>query len=145
MPTTGFHGPRSRPSPDGVDAARRDAWPMIKPKTIPRLVSARRRRALAAIEGVVAINALGGMTYALGGAAAVPAEWLDGTPFDSYLIPGLYLGVVVGGGCLAAAYATLCHPSRARASALGSSAVMVSWIAAQEAMIGYRTPLQPLI
>ncbi len=106
---------------------------------------ARRRLALAAIEGVVAANALGGMAYALGGAPAVPAEWLDGTPFDSYLLPGLYLGVAVGGGCLAAAYATVRHPSRARVAALGSSAVMASWIGAQVAMIGYRSPLQPLV
>jgi hypothetical protein len=34
------------------------------------------RRALAAIEGAVALNALGGMGYALGGAAGVPDEWL---------------------------------------------------------------------
>jgi hypothetical protein len=117
---------------------------MINPTTMPRLVSARRRRALAAIEGVVAINALGGMAYALGGAAAVPTEWLDGTPFDSYLIPGLYLGVVVGGGCLAAAYVSLRRPGRARIAGLASSAVMVSWIVAQIATIGYRSPLQPL-
>src|SRR3954468_6248603 len=60
------------------------------------------------------------------------------------LAPLPALGIVLGGGCLAAAYATLRHPSRARASALGSSAVMVSWTAAQVAMIGYRSPLQPL-
>jgi hypothetical protein len=103
------------------------------------------RRALAAIEGVVALNALGGMVYALGGAADVPDEWLDGTPFDSYVIPGLYLGVVVGGGCLAAAYVTVRHPNRARVAALASSAAMVSWIVAQVATIGYRSPLQPLV
>jgi hypothetical protein len=105
----------------------------------------RRRRALAAIEGVVAVNAFGGMAYALGGADAVPVEWLEDTPFDGYLIPGLYLGVVVGGSCVAAAYATVRFPGSARVAALASSAVMVSWIVAQVAMIGYRSPLQPLL
>jgi hypothetical protein len=104
-----------------------------------------RRCALAAIEGMVAVNALGGMAYALGGAPAVPDKWLDGTPFGSYLVPGLYLGVVVGGSCLAAAYTTVRDPGRARVAAFESSAVMVGWIVAQVAMIGHRSPLQPLV
>jgi len=67
------------------------------------------------------------------------------TPFGSYLVPGLYLGVVVGGSSLAAAYATIRDPRRARVAAFGSSAVMVSWIVAQVAVIGYRSALQPLL
>ena len=51
------------------------------------------------------------MAYALGGASGVPEEWLENSPFDSYLIPGLYLGVVVGGTCLAAAYTTVRRPT----------------------------------
>src|SRR5215218_3405967 len=89
-------------------------------------ISTRRRRGLAAIEGVVAVNAFGGMTYALAGAAGVPAEWLEDTPFDSYRIPGLYLGVVVGGACLSAAWIALHLPGRACHAALAASAVTVS-------------------
>ena len=48
----------------------------------------RRRRALAALEAMVGVNALGGMAYALGGAKRVPPQWLDGTPFGSYVVPG---------------------------------------------------------
>jgi len=124
---------------------------MTKPTlTLPRPaldgpLGARRRWTLAAIESLVAVNALGGMAYALGGAPGVPEEWLDDTPFGSYLVPGLYLGVVVGGSSLAAAYATIRDPRRARVAAFGSSAVMVSWIVAQVAVIGYRSPLQPLV
>src|SRR3954451_23185938 len=124
---------------------------MTKPTlTLPRPaldgpLGARRRWTLAAIESLVAVNALGGMAYALGGAPGVPEEWLDDTPFGSYLVPGLYLGVVVGGSSLAAAYATIRDPRRARVAAFGSSAVMVSWIAAQVVLIGYRSPLQPLL
>lgn len=100
---------------------------------------------MAAIEGVVAVNAFGGMVYALGGASTVPTEWLRGTPFESYVVPGLYLGVVVGGTCLGAAWIALRRPDRARAAAFGASAATVSWILAQVAMIGYRSPLQPLV
>jgi hypothetical protein len=118
---------------------------MMPRRVIGGQLPARRRRALAAIEAVVGVNALGGMAYALAGAAAVPDEWLDGTPFDSYFVPGLYLGVVVGGSCLAAAYATVRNRSDARIAGYGASAVLVSWIVTQVAMIGYRSPLQPLI
>src|SRR5690349_25053308 len=83
---------------------------------------ARRRRALAAVEALVGVNAIGGMAYALGGAEGVPPEWLAGTPFRSYAIPGAYLGVVVGGACLGAAYALARDDRRARAAALASSA-----------------------
>ena len=108
-------------------------------------LSARRRRALATINTIVAINALGGMAYALAGAEKVPAEWLDESPFDSYVIPGLYLGLAVGGSCLAAAGLAARDDVRARTAAAGAAAVMVSWIAAQVAVIGYRSPLQPVI
>jgi hypothetical protein len=51
------------------------------------------------------LDAVVGVTTAGGGAALAagleggryPAEWLKGTPFSDYLIPGLILAVVVGG------------------------------------------------
>jgi hypothetical protein len=85
------------------------------------------------------------MAYALGGANSVPPEWLEGTPFHGYTVPGLYLGLVVGGSCLAGAGLAARNAPQARTAALGSAAVIVSWIAAQVVMIGYRSPLQPLI
>jgi hypothetical protein len=113
--------------------------------TLTRTMPARTRWALAGIEAVVGVNAVGGMAYALGGAREVPSEWLDGTPFDSYVIPGAYLGVVVGGSCLLAAYTAARDHDLARSAALASAAVMETWIAAQVALIGYRSPLQPII
>ena len=103
------------------------------------------RRAIAAIDTVVGLSAIGGMVYALRGAEAVPPEWLDGSPFPDYRIPGAYLGTVVGGSCLVAAVAAARDDPRARAPALTSSVAMLSWIGAQVAIIGYRSPLQPAI
>jgi hypothetical protein len=108
-------------------------------------LSARRRGALAAIETVLAVNAAGGMAYALGGARNVPSAWLDGTPFDTYVFPGVYLGVVVGGSCALAAYAAARDHHLARPAALTSAAVVETWIGAQVALIGYRSPLQPIV
>jgi hypothetical protein len=59
--------------------------------------------------------------------------------------PGVYLGVVVGGSCLLAAYTAARGHHLARPAALASAAVMLTWIAAQVALIGYRSPLQPII
>jgi len=45
----------------------------------------------------VAFTAIGGGVTLATGMDKFPAEWLTGTPFRSYLIPGLILAVVVGG------------------------------------------------
>src|SRR4051812_7766869 len=108
-------------------------------------LSARRRRTLALLESIIAFNACGGMAYALGGASGVPEEWLEKSPLHSSLIPGLSLGGVVGGTCLAAACASVRRPRRTQAAGLASSAVTVSWVLARVAVMGYRSPLQPLV
>jgi hypothetical protein len=144
---------RWRGTDEHADAVS-DAVSMIKPRAYsvaaaPRRLAApipvRSRRLIAAIDAIVGINALGGMAYALGGARAVPTEWLKRSPFSSYRIPGLYLGAVVGGSCLLAAWAAARDDRRARPAALASSGLMLSWIAAQLQIIGYRSPLQPAI
>ena len=67
---------------------------------------ARRRRCrggLTAIGGGIALAAgLEGERY--------PVEWLTGTPFSSYLIPGLILSVAVGGSAAAAAVLIVTTP-----------------------------------
>ena len=39
----------------------------------------------------------GGVGLILGNGMGMPLSWLDGTPFDSFVIPGLVLLLVVGG------------------------------------------------
>lgn len=105
----------------------------------------RARRALIAMHGVMAINAFAGAWYALGGAPDVPTAWLEGTPFGSYVVPGLILGGVVGGGQVAAAFALRRRHPRAREVSLGASLVLLAWIVTQLAIIGYVSPLQPIV
>lgn len=57
------------------------------------------RYTLGTILLVVAVNAFGGGYYGISGATSVPVDWLKGTPFHSYLIPGIILFAVVGGVC----------------------------------------------
>ncbi|MBJ7328599.1 MAG: hypothetical protein JHC95_01810 [Solirubrobacteraceae bacterium] len=103
------------------------------------------RKVLAALAGVMAANAYAGAWYAIRGAPNVPTDWLEGTPFGSYAVPGLILGIAVGGTQTAAA-ATLWRGGReARVVAMGASAVLIVWILTQLSLIGYVSPLQPIV
>ena len=101
------------------------------------------RRGLAVLLAFFALNAFAGGLYAMVGAKAVPVGWLDGSPFSSYFVPGVFLFAVVGGTCALAAIAVLARWSLAlELAALAGSIVMV-WIAIQMAVIGFVSWMQP--
>jgi len=109
--------------------------------------------------GRLAVSAIGLEIFlgvgAIGGGAALmlgprgeiiplPISALAGTPFGSYLVPGLILFTVLGVGPLgAAALAWRRHPI-APLLALGVGLALLIWIAVQIALIGYSSapPLQ---
>jgi hypothetical protein len=90
---------------------------------------------LIAVELAIAVNAYGGAWWGLAGAENVPREWLDGTPFDSYVIPSLILLVGVGGGMTAAAAALLSRYREAAEVSMAAGFILVVWIAVQVLMI----------
>jgi hypothetical protein len=91
-----------------------------------------------------ALNAFAGGYYGLSGARDVPTDWLDGSPFTSYFVPGLILMIVVGGSFLIAAIAVVTDRPGASRTALGSGVIVVVWVAAQVAIIGFVSWLQPV-
>jgi hypothetical protein len=101
------------------------------------------RRTLIAVELFLALNAVGGAVYALGGAKGVKREWLDGTPFNDYVIPGVILLVAVGGTLVAAAVALLRRAPTAWEFSLAAGAVLIGWIVVETAMIGLVSWMQP--
>lgn len=103
----------------------------------------RLRWILGGLLGFFALNAFGGAAYGLAGAEGIPREWLSGSPFSDYFIPSLILGVVVGGSLLVAAWAVLTRWANAVWFAIGASAVVLVWIAAQVSIIGYTSWMQP--
>ena len=105
----------------------------------------RARHVLIAMDGVMALNAFGGAWYAIAGAPSVPTEWLAGTPFRDYVVPGLILAAVVGGSQVAAAVTLRLRHRWARAVSLGAALVLLTWIVTQLAMIGYVSVLQPIV
>ncbi len=94
------------------------------------------RPTLLTVLAFVAVTAfLGGLALVLGALVpslatvlSPPPEYLSGTPFASYLLPGLVLGIVVG-GMHALAFVLLLrrHPWADLASAAAAFAVLI-WI-----------------
>ncbi len=89
------------------------------------------------------LGAFGGGWYGISGAKGVPAEWLAGSPFTNYFIPGLISFIVVGGSFLAAAIAVVARLRHARLTTLAASVILLIWIATQVAIIGHKSWLQP--
>jgi hypothetical protein len=90
-----------------------------------------------------ALNAFAGGYYGMSGAEDVPREWLEGSPFDDYFIPGLVLFLVVGGSMLAAAIAVFADLRIARLAALGAGLVVLAWLAVETLIVGYVSWMQP--
>ena len=101
------------------------------------------RRTLIAVELVLALNAFAGAVYAFGGAKGVKREWLDGTPFNDYVIPGAILLVVVGGSLTAAAVALLRRVPTAWELSVAAGLVVIGWIVVETLMIGLVSWMQP--
>jgi hypothetical protein len=90
-----------------------------------------------------ALNAFGGGYYGMSGAEDVPKQWLEGSPLDDYVIPGIVLFVVVGGALLAAAVAVFAKLHVARTAAFAAGAIVLGWLAVETAIIGYVSWMQP--
>ena len=92
---------------------------------------------------LLAVNAFGGGYYGMAGAKDVPVEWLKGSPFRNYFIPGLILFVAIGGLALFTGIAVFCRHRLARKAAFICGAVVLFWIAIQVSIIGYVSWMQP--
>lgn len=103
------------------------------------------RRVAVALEALVALNAVGGGIYGLSGAPGVPHEWLAGSPFGSYFIPSLFLLLVIGGGMIGAAVLMIRRPPQGAWAAVAGGVLLLLWIAAQVALIGFVSWLQPAV
>ena len=102
------------------------------------------------LEVVLSIGALGGGLVLIvaprGEITPLPLSALAGSPFETYLGPGLMLFTVLGlGPLIAARLAWIRHPL-APVGALIVGAALLSWIAVEIAIIGYSNepPLQAI-
>lgn len=71
-------------------------------------------------------------------------EWLQGTPFSNFLIPGIILFLVNGVGNMTGFWISI--KKKVNAGLIGAvfGAIMMIWITTQVILIGYKDFLQPL-
>ncbi len=82
------------------------------------------RGAMVLLTGFLALSAIPGGIMLLAGVYAPPVQQLEGTVFSSFLVPGLALLVIVGGGALLA-LVLLMRRSRLAPVAAGLSGLFV--------------------
>ncbi len=70
---------------------------------------------------------------------------LDGTPFGSFLIPGIILALVVGGSQFLAAYGLWRHEPWGMTMSVTAGAILMGWIAGEVILLSWIAPhgLQP--
>ena len=102
------------------------------------------RVALLVIDAFVAVTAVGGGLTMATKLARLPPQWLESTPFRSYLIPGLLLAFVVGGSATVATVATLLDSDAGAAASLIAGAIMMGWIAGELRLLKQQSWLEAL-
>jgi hypothetical protein len=86
--------------------------------------------------GITAL--FGGGTLVLdptGGAMGMPLNWLEGTPFPNYLVPGLILFSVLGLGSFVVLYGIVRRRAWARTGTIALGVALVGWIVTQILLI----------
>ncbi len=79
-----------------------------------------------------------------GSALSMTPAMLDGTPFGSFLIPGMILAIVVGGSGVASAVMLLLRRPAAYPLAALCGAITIGWICGQLLLIRMYHPLQAI-
>ena len=93
------------------------------------------RRTVVGLHLFNAVSAVGGGIALVAGGLGVPTTLLRHTPFESFVVPGIFLAVVIGGTALLGATALLTHRRRAPATSTAAGAVMVGWIAGETLLV----------
>src|SRR5437763_1779022 len=89
----------------------------------------------------IAVSAAGGAIGLVGGGLQFPPEWLDGSPFRSYVVPGLILGLVVGGSALFAGILAVRGQPLAVPAAVVAGVIQVGWIVGEVLLVGTHGPI----
>ncbi len=108
--------------------------------------SDRRHWVVVAPEVLVTLAAVyGGVGLVWGNAIGMLDEWLVGTPFTSWVLPGALLLVVVAVPMAVAAVLELRRSAWAGVASVAAGAAQIGWIAAQLAIIGRYNVQQPIM
>ena len=101
--------------------------------------------ARAALMGLLLFQGLSGLVGGAGlvsdptgGSLHIPIDWLAGSPFNDYLIPGLFLLLILGAGVLAVAAAVWLRARFALPAALAVGLLLLIWLGVEILVIGYQ-------
>jgi hypothetical protein len=101
---------------------------------------------LIALELLIGVGAVyGGVGLMWNNAIGMPDEWLQGTPFTSWVLPGVFLLLVVAVPMTAAAVLEVRHSARAAVASVLAGAAEVGWIAAELFVMQKYNVLQPVM
>jgi hypothetical protein len=103
------------------------------------------RWALVATEVVVGVNAVYGGVGLIRDGMGMPTDWLAGTPFGNWLLPGLFLLLVVAIPMLAAAFGEFRGRPWAYRSSVLAAGLLLGWIVMQVALLQRFFFLQPVL
>lgn len=81
----------------------------------------------------VAFTAIYGAFFVI---PALPPEWIEGAPFDDYLLPSLALGLVVGPLAIISALALIVRPETAGLAAIIAGASIIVFELVEIAIVG---------
>jgi hypothetical protein len=96
--------------------------------------------------GLLAFTAVGALYGGIGlmtTGLGIPDEWLQSTPFDSWVLPGVALLAIVAAPMTAALIAELRGQPAADRLSLTAGLLLIGWIVVQVVMIQRFNPLQP--
>src|SRR5260221_2563675 len=103
----------------------------------------RARILLIVVEAFAAVSALvGGYGVIATNGIGMHMAWLKTTAFVDYHVPGLILGILVGGSALIATFLLLVRHPWGYLAALGAGAIMVGWIVGEILLIQQLSWLQ---
>lgn len=101
------------------------------------------RGTLIGLELFTAVGAIAGAIFVVPG---LPREWLAGSLFSDYTIPALALGILCGGGSLAAALAIIWRPALGGIVSVAAGAAMAIFETVEVAAVGFmivKFPAEP--
>ena len=97
-----------------------------------------------AFQGLSGLTGGSGLLYDPSGETLrIPLEWLAGSPFSDYTVPGLVLLTVLGVGPLVAVYGVWVRRRWAWTASVAVGAALSAWLAIEILVIGYQ-PEPPL-
>jgi len=117
----------------------------VEPHRSSRPTGVRLLAAALAVQGVSGLGGGGALLLDPSGAAiGLPVQLLEGSPFGSYLIPGLVLFAALGAAPLVVLWRVWTRRRWSPPAALLVGVALVVWIVVQILVVGYRAdpPLQ---